>query len=229
MAGAVGLGQKRPNSWGSCVGFVGLVERCRWDPWDERWDGAFVGIRGTGAHVAPSLATMDPYEPTPVEPDELPALAGDVRYEFDAFRSAAGLLLKLGPNPSPARNPFVESLNLHFRNLREFFVSPLPKPTGSHCDDIVAAHYVPTWHPDDDVDLELRAFDLKPLHKRLAHLTAYRQRVDKDDDSVLVIDMYLMVAETFARFLSRLTTEQREWFALDGMLPDTGLPISSQG
>lgn len=57
-----------------------------------------------------------------------------------------------------------------------------------------------------------------PMHKRVAHLTAYRQRVSKEADSVPIHQVHHNLVVVFRRFLYSLTDERRSWFATCGTL-----------
>jgi hypothetical protein len=55
---------------------------------------------------------------------------------------------------------------------------------------------------------------IRPIHKRLAHITAYRRRVPKSEDAELIVQVSEAVATVYARFLAQLTVDQRAWFRL---------------
>ena len=120
----------------------------------------------------------------------------DVRYEHEMLAVAADRVLNLAVDMRAAedegddetlgrlgidRNAWVEVYLLHLRNLAHFYGG---RPRH---DDVVASHYAESWTAadggDDLKDLQLQ---VRSHNKRLAHITAYRQRVPKDDDARMV-------------------------------------------
>ena len=76
-------------------------------------------------------------------PEELKGMAGHVSYEVDEFRKAVQMLSKLN-NAELEWNATLESVLLHFRILRDFFISE------GRGDDMCARHYVSDWAPTRD-------------------------------------------------------------------------------
>lgn len=144
----------------------------------------------------------------PPREDELPALAEDVVYEHRMFRFAGGRLIR-NPLPTGAiRNALVEVLWLHQRNLTEFLANDNPTR-----DDVAAVHYAPDWTPDDGGDDLAWLVDRLPVaHKRLAHLTAYRQRTPKADDASLIPEAMTRMAGVWSAFIEALPSDRRDWF-----------------
>jgi len=163
------------------------------------------------------------YSHDPVRPSELAPLAADVRYEYDMMRACASALVGIygsGPDAGALRNVLVESLNLHARSLVHFFTTTLPSVRK---DDLVAQHYSPDWDPEHDggVDLAyLQSALVQSVHKRVAHITAYRLRVPKDDDALPVAEILWALVGLMERFLASLSDDQRRWFDLNGQPPD---------
>jgi hypothetical protein len=158
---------------------------------------------------------MTPYDDRPPNPDELPALIREVEYELIMLRFA-GWWAAQRPRFADAgfpeyeldllQNACIETVLIHLRNLTTFFVSEPRK------DDVVAGHYVPGWTRADGGDaLRWLAEMATSLNKRVAHLTAYRVRVSKEDDGRLVEDICNKIGEVWIKWEARLTAEQRAW------------------
>lgn len=146
--------------------------------------------------------------------DELPLLAQDVLYEIGMFRLSVARLYQ-----GKDHDAWVEVLGVHTRNLISFFRSRRSK------DDVIASDYVSGWNAETDggKDLEWLAAGWESMNKRLFHLTAYRRRVPKVDDSRLVVDSDSHMSAILQRFFARLPNERRAWFHLDA---DPRPPIS---
>lgn len=149
----------------------------------------------------------------PVEERELPLVANEVRYEYEMVRSCTGLLFH--PNIDRIallRNLVVESYNVHTRCLLEFFSLPRAKAPS---DTVVAQHFAPDWDSvrHGQVDLVFLEEALsKPLNKRLAHITAYRVRVPKDEDATQVIEITSALVCLMKIFINLLPEDRRRWF-----------------
>lgn len=161
------------------------------------------------------MPAIQPEPDAPPTPEELPALAGHVEYEFQMLASAGVALLETpwdyaDGRQGVQRNAWVEVLLLHLRNLIHFFAGRPQR------DDVVASHYIADWSVRDDGgdELEWLVERTRPIHKRLAHITAHRERVHKSVDAELIQDIGRNVVSVYQRFLARLTDEQRSWFAL---------------
>jgi hypothetical protein len=110
-----------------------------------------------------------------------------------------------------ARNAWVEALMVHARNATAFFEAK------DFRDDLHARHYVIDWDAARDGGDELAWLAenvAKVVHKRIAHITAYRQRVSKDDDQQLVVDIARRALRIYDRFLDRVGERRRGWFQL---------------
>lgn len=155
------------------------------------------------------------YSADSVKDSELEPLAADVRYEFDMLQLCASTLDGIhgtGIETGFLRNVLVESLELHARNLLHFFST---KVRDAREDDVVAKHYSPDWDPkrDGGEELEyLRSSLLPALHKRLAHITAYRVRVPKENDAESVEQIRRALVRLIDRFLASLPEDRRRWF-----------------
>lgn len=166
------------------------------------------------------------YEPLPVREDELPLLAREVAGEYWRFM-ATGLMLfedaEKTMNPI-LRDVIVQAFNMAARSLVDFFGKPLP--TGRRFgDDVVALHFAAEWDSGlhGHTDLVWLQTALTPgIHKRTAHLTAYRVRVPAEWDAQPIFEIGSSMSSLMARFLCLLPDERREWFRLNGKLPDVG-------
>ena len=99
---------------------------------------------------------------------ELEKMATHVLYEVDMFRSCFARWRSLDAKDSDW-NPVLESSLLHFRVLREFFLSRVR----THNDDVLASDYMncPIWSP---TEAKIFAETKDEIDKRLAHLTTRR-------------------------------------------------------
>jgi hypothetical protein len=110
---------------------------------------------------------MAPLTSRPTD-DELEKMVTHVLYEVDMFRSRFARWRSLRET-HPDWNPVLESSLLHFRVLRDFFLSSARK-----CDDdVLAADYVTSaqWNPTAE---RIFAETKEEIDKRLAHLTTRR-------------------------------------------------------
>lgn len=161
------------------------------------------------------------YKADAVRPDELELLARDVRYEFDMVRGCASALLAMfgtRADQGLLRNVFAESLNIHARSLVDFFSTTLSGKRSVRGDDVVAQHFVPLWDPERDGHVDLIYLEsalIQSVHKRIAHLTAYRVRVPKDDDALPVVEIHWAVVGLMEGFFAALTPERKAWFESD--------------
>lgn len=162
----------------------------------------------------------------PVQEHELQPLAAHVRNEYDAVRvcTTGGINLYASDgDKAMLRDLLVTALNVHERNLVAFFDARRPK---ARPDDVYATDYTTSWHPErhGGVDLVyLQTAFLPGVHKRLAHLTARRVRVDADLDAVPLAEIYVAIAGMMERFLELLPAGRRSWFDRGGEPPDTSV------
>ena len=147
---------------------------------------------------------------------ELPALAPHIYYELSMMHAAKTALQRIptmrSPEQNALRNAWVESFLVHARSLMDFLGDPI-RAIG---DDVVAAHYVSEWTKNDaEPELTRLAARLRShVNKRVAHVTAYRVRVEPAGDPEEP-DLGLALADFDAiwiRFTDRLSAEQRTWF-----------------
>jgi hypothetical protein len=136
--------------------------------------------------------------------DELEALASDVVYEIEMFRhSARRISSSFGRDP----NAFREAMLIHARCLMDFFLCDGRK------DDLEADRYA-HWDPANDGGPELEWLENNLgtlIDKRVAHLTAYRQRVPKEAH-LLVLKIQNELTTVVNRFLDKLHPDKRPWF-----------------
>jgi hypothetical protein len=158
--------------------------------------------------------TAPPAPDSAPTPEELRSLASDVEYEF-VMLACAGMRLIEGTwdrqdgHQMLECNAWIEVLHLHLRNLIEFFAGRPRK------DDVVAQHYVEDWTIESGgPELAWLLQRKRMLDKRLAHITAHRQRVSKDDDAEQIEDFRTNINAVYFRFCGLLTEEQRGWFDL---------------
>jgi hypothetical protein len=106
---------------------------------------------------------------------ELQEMVKHVQYEIDEFRRSFDALAQMGDKRPPEWNRTVESVLLHFRILRGFFLHE----EYSDEDDVFAHHYVATTWPYERTLLKdlsnIFGKTKAPLDKRLAHLTLERR------------------------------------------------------
>ena len=78
---------------------------------------------------------------------------------------------------------------------------------------MVACHYAPGWTKEfGGADLEWLVGMSRALNKRLAHITAYRQRVPDNLDARQVNDVHEHLSRVVDAWRDMLTPEQNEWF-----------------
>lgn len=161
----------------------------------------------------------------PVEVHGLEPMAREIRKEYDGLRLCTTLTISCKGKERVAGlvgDLAVTQLNVHARNLSEFFTGPYEN---SRPDDVFAYHYAPLWDGErHGADVRLLRLSLLPgVNKRTAHISARRVRVDAGNDAVQIAEIYWSLAWTMQRFLDMLEPERRRWFERDGELPDTGL------
>lgn len=153
-----------------------------------------------------------PPDDQPPSADELSALVGDVVYEvnqlhFSAHRSdEVAMQIDL---LNRERNAHIESMLIHARCLVDFF-NDTPRK-----DDVVVSMYIPDWSPESDggEDLAWLEDNLgRFIDKRVAHLTAHRQRVVKEDEARFTAEVVVRINAVIATFRSRLDPERRAQF-----------------
>jgi hypothetical protein len=161
-----------------------------------------------------------PTDESPVRAEELPALATDVVYEFGMMQhSGFQLMYPTVVLSDHGRNVLVEAFLMHVRNLSDFFTNDNPQK-----DDVVAKHYVKDWSAilAGNETAAAASASLKRqcawINKRLAHLTATRQRDSKDTDARLINELLGEASHVFELLMRNLTPEQRGWF-IEGALP----------
>jgi len=159
------------------------------------------------------MTLTPPGDEDPVRDSELPSLAADVKYEVAMATFAGHQLLHAEVQRTPAgHNAFIEVFLLHVRNLADFFDA---RPTK---DDVVASHYVADWSATRDSEPRAREAQenlrsqCRWINKRLAHITATRQREPKELDARLITDVMREIAILFQLFVDNLSDEQRSWF-----------------
>jgi len=137
------------------------------------------------------------YQNVPPTKEELDALTDDLNYEIGMAWYMARIAI---PGSSgPEQNAFKESLLIHTRCLMDFFNS---RPV---LDDVVATQYAPDWDPAVDGGRELAWLNERLdqfINKRVAHLTAYRQRVPKEPYFIETVQGHVQVL--VERFLAKM-------------------------
>jgi hypothetical protein len=138
---------------------------------------------------------------SPPRPDELPALAQDVSYEITMFWHMARVAIP--SSTGPENDAFKVAMLIHARCLMDFFnVKPV-------LDDVVASHFT-LWDPVEDGGDELAWLNenlVVLINKRVAHLTAYRQRVPKESHLVETVQQYVL--NLVERFMGKVSPEMR--------------------
>jgi len=152
-------------------------------------------------------ATHEPPHNSPPRDDELEALARqDVCYEIGMFLYTATRITQ--PVSDDDRNALRESMLIHARCLMDFLACRPRK------DDLSADLYA-DWSPEIDGGSELAWLEENlgtMIDKRVAHLTAYRQRVPKDS-TLFVQTIVRCMDSLIPRFLDKLNPDKIEWFA----------------
>ena len=167
------------------------------------------------------------YANVPPTAAEIDKLTEDVRYErlmFDLTsewcraerrKSAAsdGFVMAEAIMRS---NAYLEALIIHTRNLYDFFKSTIPKDkTGTRIhDDVFAVDFVSDWQAPSKAMATLREL-IQSTNKRTHHITAYRQRVPKTDDSKQLEEIYSIVADLWDQFLRRTSVRHRRALRID--------------
>lgn len=134
--------------------------------------------------------------------DELQTLAVHVVYELRMFRDCLDRRQQYGDCFWPG-NAIQESLLLHFRNLREFFLVTNKK----FDEDLVARDYLPQWKPKCFQVMEETKDD---INKRLAHLSRLRRDSMKDDWPWN--KMAEAIESLWLDFMQQLAPQRRNWF-----------------
>ena len=130
-------------------------------------------------------------------------MAVHVAYEIEELRNGFS---DWHTSPTNPKNVIVERALLHFRVLREFFLTPANKTR--HDDDVVAAHYIADWSPQRKTVFD----DTKDeIHKRLAHLSTHRLGCKEEWP---IGNMNLAIEELIETFVNALPHERRAWFRL---------------
>jgi len=133
--------------------------------------------------------------------EELKAMASRVEYEVMEFRNAIRALSSL-TNNDPKWNGAVESVLLHFRVLRAFFLNP----KSVYKDDVLARDYIAKWNPNE---AKVFADTKEDIDKRPAHLTTRRLLSAHNWPMAEMCDA---LEQLILDFRNRLSSSQREWF-----------------
>lgn len=153
-----------------------------------------------------------PTDDQPPTADELASLVGDVAYEVNQFTFSANRSSEIAMQMrhlTMERNAHVESMLIHARCLVDFFNNH------PRLDDLVASHYVSDWSPEEDGGEALAWLEDnlgRFIDKRVAHLTAHRQRVPKQDEARFIGEVTLRVEIVLRVFRARLTPPLRMAF-----------------
>lgn len=122
-----------------------------------------------------------------------------------------------------AAESMLEATTIHVRNVVEFLTLPKPKQQR-----VVAAQYFGgKWTPSKP--LRFPVAELRPIHKRVAHLTTERVSVSTDGPfhwGEFIVQTLPLALEDFRVFLTDLAAHDAEragWFAnTDAMLSQGG-------
>ncbi len=125
-----------------------------------------------------------------------------VKYEIEELRNGFS---DWHTNATNAKNATIEQALLHFRVLREFFLTPTNK---ARHDDVVAAHYIANWAPQSKPVFEQTKGE---IDKRLAHLSTHRLGCKEDWP---IGDMNSAIEELIETFVNNLPRESKTWFSL---------------
>jgi hypothetical protein len=151
----------------------------------------------------------------PPQENELQPLAEEVNSELRMLLWAASQLHLTAdsasheptdPDLAVARAAIVEVFLLHLRNLVDFFRGP---PTR---DDVSASQYGPWSLEAGGANLGWLLERLPSIHKRLAHVTAYRRRIVFEEDTFNVEDVVPRVLSVWRCFCGLLDAERQGWF-----------------
>lgn len=162
---------------------------------------------GSAPYGGPMNPTHESPDNSPPRDDELEALAReDVCYEIGMFLYTATRITQ--PVSDDDRNALRESMLVHARCLMDFLACDPRK------DDLSADRYA-DWAPEIDGGVELAWLEENlgtMIDKRVAHLTAYRQRVPKDP-TLFVQTIVRHMGALIPRFLDKLHPDKVGWFA----------------
>jgi hypothetical protein len=132
-------------------------------------------------------------------------MATDVLYEIAEFQRSVAALGSIDKT-NEAWNRTLESVLLHFRVLRGFFIDP-PQET-----DVSAREYqnymMVEWSPVEDPIFSTTEI---PLNKKLAHLTW--NRLPRSPGNWDIAAMKAAIERLFEDFKKFLTVPAAEWFA----------------
>jgi len=143
----------------------------------------------------------------PPTESELDLLSHDVIYEIEHFWNASVSIL-VGQRTGWESNLQKEAMLIHARCLMDFFLCDQRK------DDVVASMYVPDWDPTVDGGTSLAWLDSNLgmfIDKRVAHITAYRQRCEKVGEPV--IEVLKRMRPLLGRFLKKVDLERWPQYA----------------
>ena len=135
--------------------------------------------------------------------EQLEQMVPHLKYEIDEFRRSLKDLP--GTRGRPEWNRTLESVLLHFRVLRAFFLLEIVKP-GS---DVVASDYIPGWKPNRS---SVFAQTKVAIDKTLPHLTIERLQ----NASVQWKELDAMsdaVEKLILNFKNALPAARKSWFA----------------
>ncbi len=167
---------------------------------------------------------MTKYEATPPRSDELEGLAGDIVYEFVMLQNTALWCIEARvlrdrstgvkmAELSMRADAYLESALTHARNLAHFFSCNLAfdEDGNREGDDVFAVDYLPDWKPKGR-DLEALRSTVRSVNKRVHHITAFRQRAPKSDDSGDITKIVDGSKSVWARFTEALSPDCQGWF-----------------
>jgi hypothetical protein len=148
-----------------------------------------------------------PSDVMPPTQSELELLADDVVYEINHFWNASVFILGQLRGDVEG-NLHREAMLIHARCLMDFFLCDPKK------DDVVASMYVLEWDPAADGREELAWLEnnlVMYINKRVAHITAYRQRCENVGHPV--IDILWKMRLVISRFLKMVDLDRWPQFA----------------
>ncbi len=132
-------------------------------------------------------------------------MAGHVQYEIDEFRNSFQELFRLKGRKNSAWNRALESVLLHFRNLRTFFFGERTRAGADS--DVFATHFISGWKHQRDCVFDTTS---KRLNKRLVHLTI--ERLEPDSDWPELDKMNAAIETLISEFKKPLSPTQASWF-----------------
>jgi hypothetical protein len=154
--------------------------------------------------------------------EELREMAGHVVYEIEEFRESIAEFDRLtrlreidGAWNRHSWNRSLESVLLHFRVLRGFFIDPPKKADAS------ARDYVAAWLPVED---PIFSKTKTALDQKLAHLTW--NRVPWSPGNWDTVAMNAAIDKLFEEFKKSLTAPAADWFAPTPLTITRGLSDS---